>query len=257
MTVLRASRPPRWDERDASSPFFVGGISPLWLFDWQLERLFSVVELARAQARTDHLYEDTLRHASEVALVGALGYFEAFCKHQFAALLTLHPTLLVDFASRRPASSMPLSVLASAPGALDASVGFLVAETHDFGSAKRINCLFGDLLQVSAFSKDEGDELDAILRRRHLLVHHGGILTAASAARRAPDTSGEPFRDVVSVEADEYFEIQDFLLQLAVKTATTTVRALKARTQNLADLTPERQSGVEFLLRGVWDLLEA
>jgi hypothetical protein len=173
------------------------------MFDYQLQGLFSVVELSRVAAAAEpHLHGDTLRRAAEVTLVGALGFFEAFCKHQFAALLTLHPSLLADFAGRRPEASLTLSALGSAPGQLDKTVGFLIAEAHDFGSAKRINGLFRDLLDVSPFSKDEGTELDAILRKRHLIVHHGGILTAASAHQKvAVIPLGQAFRAVVGVES--------------------------------------------------------
>jgi hypothetical protein len=229
------------------------------MFDYQLQGLFSVVELARVQAAAEpHLHEDTLRRAAEVTLVGALGFFEAFCKHQFAALLTLHPSLLSDFASRRPEASLTLSALASALGQLDKTVGFLIAEGHDFGSAKRINGLFRDLLDVSPFSKDEGDEFDAILRKRNLLVHHGGILTAASGQQKAPVLpSGQAFRDVVGVEADEYYDIEDFLRLLAVKVAVNTVKSLKRHTHDLAALPAERRAAVELLLRAVWDTLDA
>lgn len=259
MTVLRKDKAPRWSDRDASSDLFVGGISPLWLFDYQLEGLFSVVELARVRAAAEpHLYMDALRRASEVTLIGALGFFEAFCKHQFAALLTLYPTLLVDFAGKRPEATLKLSALASASGELDKTVGFLIAEAHDFGSAKRINGLFRDLLEVSPFSKDEGDELDAILCKRHLIVHHGGILTAASTKERvAVVASGEAFRDVVQVEAKEYYDVQEFLLMQAVKVAVSTVQGLKRRTHDLADLNADHRAAVELLLSGVWDQLEA
>ena len=259
MTILRNGKAPRWSERDAASDLLVGGISPLWMVDYQLEGLFSVVELARVQATAEpHLYQDVLRRAAEVALVGSLGFFEAFCKHQFAALLTLHPSLLVGFAKRRPEATLKLSALASAPGDLDRTVGFLIAEAHDFGSAKRINGLYRDLLDVSPHSKDEGDELDAILRKRHLIVHHGGILTAASVNEKTTTLpSGQAFRDVVGVEPDEYYDIMEFLLLLAVKVAVSTVQGLKRRSNDLTELPAERRAVVDLLLRAVWDQVDA
>ncbi len=259
MTVLRNGKAPRWSEHEASSEHFVGGISPLWMFDYQLQGLFSVVELARARSREEpHLYGDVLRRAAEVALIGALGFFEAFCKHQFAALLTLHAPLLVDFANRRQEASLRLSALASAAGELDVKIGFIVAESYDFGSAKQINGLFRDLLECSPLPKDEGDELDAILRKRHLIVHHGGIVTTESARAKAPVLpSGQAFRDVVGVEPDEYHDIADFLRLSAVKVAVCTVQALKRRTRDLSDLAVDRQQDVELLLRAVWHQLDA
>jgi len=259
LTVLRNDKAPRWSEREASSDLFVGGISPLWMLDYQLQGLFSVVELARVRAAAEpRLYGDVLRRAAEVALVGAVGFFEAFCKHQFAALLTLYPALLAQFASRRIEASLRLLTLASAPGELDKTLGFLIAEAHDFGSAKLVNGLFRDLLDVTPFSKEEGGELDAILRKRHLIVHHGGILTSAAAAKEgAVLPSGEAFRDVVGVEADEYHDVGEFLLLLAVKAAVTTVQGLKRHSHDLADLAPDRRAAVELLLRAVWDAVEA
>jgi hypothetical protein len=111
---------------------------------------------------------------------------------------------------------------------------------------------------VSPLSNDEGDELDAILRKRNLLVHHGGILTASSATAKIPVLpSGEAFRDVVGVEPDDYCDISDFLRLSAVKVAVSTVLGLKGRTRDLADLADDRRLAVELLLRGVWDQLEA
>jgi hypothetical protein len=259
VTVLRNGKAPRWDERDASSEHFVGGISPLWMFDYQLQGLFSVVELARVRSREQpHLYEDVLRRAAEVALIGAVGYFEAFCKHQFAALLTLHAPLLVNFANRRQDASLRLSALASAAGELDLKIGFLIAESYDFGSAKQVNGLFRDLLECSPLPKDEGDELDAILRKRHLIVHHGGIVTAESARAKAQVLpSGQAFRDVVGVDPDEYCDIEDFLRLSAAKVAVSTVQGLKRRTRDLSDLAVDRRPAVELLLRAVWDQLDA
>src|SRR5437016_11463427 len=122
------------DAQDVASDFFIGRLAPFWMLDYQLQGLFSVVELARVQAAESHLYHDVLRRATEVALVGSVGFFEAFCKHQFAALLTLFPPLLKDFASKRPESTVRLSSLAIVPGKIERAIGFLIAEDHDFGS---------------------------------------------------------------------------------------------------------------------------
>lgn len=245
-------RPTEEHAHSVSSEFFVGRLAPFWMLDYQLQGLFSVVEPARVSAEANPLFGDILRRATEAALVASVGFFEAFCKHQFAALLTLFPPLLADFAGKRPESTIRLSSLAQAPGGIDKTIGFLIAEEYDFGSARIVNGLFRDLLLVTPFAKDEIEKLDAILRKRHLIVHHGGIHTMASI-RESPATTPRPFLDVVTVDADEYFSINDVLAELGAKLAIATVEGLRRKTHELADLDSDRRSTVQLLLRGVWD----
>lgn len=243
------------DNREVANELFIGGLAPFWMFDYQLQGLFSVVELSRVRALAEpNLYQDTMRRATEVALVGSIGFFEAFCKHQFAALLTIHPPLLEDFARKRPEATIRLSTLARVPGGIDKTLGFLIAEGHDFGSAKVVNGLFRDLLLVTPFSADEADKLDEILRKRHLIVHHAGVHTLASVRSHAGGpTPTQPFRDVVILEPDEYYSVNEFLLGLGVKLAVATVDGLKRRTSDLADVLTDRRDAVQLLLQGVWD----
>src|SRR5712692_47395 len=56
-------------------------------------------------------------------------------------------------------------------------LGFVLAAESDFGTAPKINSQYGALLKVSPFSKDDGRKYERLLADRHLLVHHGGVLT--------------------------------------------------------------------------------
>jgi len=242
---------------EAYAEVFVGKLPPFWLLDWQVQSLFSVVELPRVQVEHEqggHLYIDVLRHAKEVALIGTVGYFEAFCKHQFAALVNIHPALLEAFAANRPQAVLRLSEIASLFQRFDTEIGFVVAEQNDFGSARMINALFRDLLGVTPLSHDEGDRFDRILNMRHLLVHHAGIYTRAYARGTATSQSGgEPFRDKVEVPVEELHEMTEFVMRMAIKISVTTVEALKNRTDGLARIRAERRGAVNLLLQGVWD----
>ena len=52
----------------------------------------------------------------------------------------------------------------------------LLAEKFDFGTPQRVNALYGSLLTVTPFSKDEASTYDRILRDRH-----GGAVVSPTA----------------------------------------------------------------------------
>ena len=196
--------------------------------------------------------------ATEVALIGIVAYFEAFCKHQFAAIANISPALLSIFVSKRSQTTVKLSDLLSLYGQLEKNIGFLVATQYDFGSAKMINSLFHDLLAVTPFSKDESKKFSAILLRRHLLVHHAGIYTLQylKAGSIRDDVKNRVFRDSIVISTEDYHEMSEFLFEMAMKIARSTVSALKERLESDAIANSFQLEAIRELLQGLYDSIE-
>ena len=123
--------------------FFHGGVPPYQLFRLSFDELSRLAESSTAEK--GHL--DT---TAEVCLIGLAAYFEAFSKDQFAAIMNICPETLKPFGDKRPESSLPLRTLRTSMADLSSRVGSLVSEQYDFGSAKTINGLFLDLLNVDS-----------------------------------------------------------------------------------------------------------
>jgi len=237
--------------RDEAQKFFVGGVSPFLRFEIQYHSLCYLVE---SHKNDEHFVGNP---ASEVAWVGCIAHFEAFCKHQFAALINICPALVQDFSAKRTQASLKLSEIVAVLESFKSSIGCLLAEQYDFGSANLINGLFRDLLAVTPFSKDEAKSFDAILRKRHLLVHHGGTYTLryVQAAKPSDKIPGCAFRDSILITTEMYHDMSDFLFQMAMKitraTSCSLRRRLRGRKQNSEPL-----EGIRRLFEGLYDSLD-
>lgn len=243
--------PQETDSGDANS-YFIGGTPPFLLFELEYHSLYHLVE----HHKNDQLFQKP-NPAIEVALIGLVAYFEAFCKHQFAAMVNIAPELLRRFAERRPQTTLKLIDVASLADQFSVKIGSVIAEQYDFGSSKLINGLFYDLLEVSPLSRDEGDRFDGILRERHLLVHHAGIYTLEWVNdRRAIPTTGEhiAFQDSLRLDTPDYMTRGDYLLDAAMKITRITTAALRQHSESL-QLVGRRLRAFESLLRGLYDSL--
>ena len=130
--------------------YFVGKTPPFLLFEKEYHSLHYVVE----SHRNDRYYKDS-NPACQVALIGILAYFEAFCKHQFAAIVNIFPELSVEFSHKRKNLQIDLSTILSLKESTFEHLGFILAEKFDFGSASSVNSNFKDLLSVTPFSSKE------------------------------------------------------------------------------------------------------
>lgn len=215
--------------------------------------LFALVE----SHKSEKLFEKQ-NPATEVALIGIVAYFEAFCKHQFAAITNVSPALLSIFVSKRPQTTVKLSDLVSMYDKLEKNIGFMVAEQYDFGSAKKINGLFHDLLDVTPFSKDQIKKFNDILIKRHLLVHHAGIYTLQYLKEGTirDNVKDRVFRDSIVISTEDYHEVSEFLFEMAMKLARSTVSALKERLDSAADASSYQLEVIKELLQGLYDSLE-
>jgi hypothetical protein len=233
------------------SDFFVGGIPPFLRFQIEYNSLFYLVENHKA----DRWYPDA-NPATQAALISLVANFEAFCKHQFGAMVNIYPELLRTFSTRRAQATIKLTDLVSLFGHFEDKVGFVVAEQYDFGSATLINGLFRDLLDVTPFSKDEGEEFDKLLMKRHLLVHHAGYYTLKFLKENSLPhmIKREAFQRAIKIGTEDYHRIGDFLFEMSMKVARVTVKALERLFQ--ANGRPHHTEAVRELLRGLNDYLE-
>src|ERR1041385_189402 len=106
-----------------SSDFFVGRISPFVLFEMEYHSLSYLAETHDK----DRLYEKQ-NPATEVVVIGIIAHFEAFCKHQFAAIVNILPSLLSTFTSKRGQPTVQYSSVISLYGEFEKNIGFVLAE---------------------------------------------------------------------------------------------------------------------------------
>ncbi len=101
-------------EHHQTYEFFTGKISPFLLFEMEFHSLFYIVE----NHKNDKFYPE-INPASQVASIGLLAYFEAFCKHQFAVIVNIFPTLITPFAAKRNEPKIELSTIVSFGGEVE------------------------------------------------------------------------------------------------------------------------------------------
>lgn len=220
----------------------------------EFHSLFYVVE----NHKNDRFYPE-INPASQVASIGLLSYFEAFCKHQFAAIVNLFPALVPAFASKRDEPKIEFSTIVSFNGEFERNIGFVLAENYDFGTAKSINGIFRDLLLVTPFSREEEKVFNNIVFKRNLLVHHAGYFTLQYYKKNtiSEELKQRVFKEAVKINTDDYHEISDFLFEMAIKITRETVRAVK-RNSEFRSLSHDsgKINAVEELLRGIYDSID-
>jgi hypothetical protein len=150
--------------------YFSGGVPTGEYFRMTLDDLRQLV----ASSAGEHP-----RNLIEVCYIGLVSYFEAFCKDLFAAVINILPTTAIRLREKGHDTTVDVAVLLGIKADLASHLGFLLAEKFDFGTPQKVNALYGALLTVTPFSRDEAFTYDRILRDRHLLVHHGGTFTSS------------------------------------------------------------------------------
>jgi hypothetical protein len=239
-------------EEPQSSKLLIGGIGPFVQFEKEFNILFHLVESNKG----DNFFRDT-NPATEVALIGLVAYFEAFCKHQFAALVNILPQLLMDFTVKRGEPTVKFSTILTLKDDFINNLGIILAEQYEFGTAKQINSLFNDLLKVSPFSKEESSTFNEILKQRNLIVHHGGFYTLKylQDGSISEERKRNMFQSPIRIDTEEFHQIDDFTYRMAAKINLVTVKALKSRTQNI-QLTKEQSDAIDLMFRGLYDVFE-
>jgi hypothetical protein len=179
-----------------------------------------------------------LDFTSELCMIGLAAYFEAFCKDHFAALINICPAVLEGFASKRDTRLAVKDLLHMISG-LSEKLGFIVSEEYDFGSARSINSLYQDLLNITPFSKDEMKLYSEFLNDRNLLVHHGGVYTIEYARSKHIESGTKPTHgahvESLIVNKDNVYRWAAFLVKMVTKIAGASASALTefARMKNI------------------------
>ncbi len=177
-------------QQESALDYFPGGVPPYAIFLIHLEAVRELL-LARHRALTSVV--------EQLAFVGLVAYFEAFCKDQFATILNLVPGRSEALRKRGRDIGVDVTDLLGLNDPLQAKFGFLLSERFNFGTAQRINALYHDLLTVTPFSKSEARTYDKIVNTRNLLVHHGGVLTSKFSNGKSRDTGERAYFDSVVV----------------------------------------------------------
>lgn len=232
--------------------FFVGKISPFLLFEKEYHSLDYVVE----SHKNNRYYEEN-NPACQVAFIGILAYFEAYCKHQFAAVLNIFPSLINDFSDKRKNIKIDLSAILLLKEKTFENIGFLLAEKYDFGSASSINNNFRDLLTVTPFSQKDKDQFEKIVHKRNLLVHHAGYYTLKSLnsdENKHHDERERVFKENVIIDISHYQKSADFLFQMALKITRKSIEELKKLEEyNHINLNSLEFQAIEALGHGLYD----
>ncbi len=230
--------------------FFIGKIAPFMLYEMEYNSLFDLVE----SHKNNHFYKK-VNPAGQIVVIGTVAQFEAFCKHQFAALINIYPDLLEKFTRKRNQTNIELSSVVSMQGVFEKNVGFVLAEQYDFGTPKLVNDLFRDLVDVTPFSQAESKKFNSILFQRNLLVHHGGYYTLQFLKKNSlpKEIREKAFRESVIIDTEDCHQITEFLFEMAIKVTRTTTTALRKK---IKKKTAIQNEAIEHLFQALYDTLD-
>lgn len=193
-----------------------GGIAPIHGFENDCEAILKLQETS-AFAGEDASF--LIVATPPIALVSLLAFAEGFFKSTFGAAGNMCPTALSQFVAKRPEIAVPVDDLLLLQNRVDHRIGSLTAERLDFGSAKKINGNFRDLLSLTAFGSGDIDKYETIISIRNQLVHHGGIITAKyfRQQRSSQTTADEIYWGSVEVTQRTVIDAVAFLQEVAVR----------------------------------------
>lgn len=184
-----------------------------------------------------------VRVVTEFAFIGLIAYFEGFCKNHTAAVVNICPELVRELSERgREIKLRPVDILDYGEN-LPTQFGCLVVEKIDFGTAKAINGFYKDLLGITPLLKREANRFHALLQDRHLIVHHGNILTPNYASERFIRREmgrSRIFIDSLAVTKDDVRTAARFLHELSVKLRDVSRHALIAFVKKIGCALPSR-----------------
>lgn len=222
--------------------FFNGGVPAGTIFEGVLDDLRKLNPPNPSEGGIDRL--------AEISFVGAVSYFEAFCKDHFASAINIYPGLLFHLARAKVDLSIDALKMIEFAGPASQQIGFLVAEKFDFGTASKINQLYFSLFGITPLSKEEMIRFSDYLRDRNLLVHHGGVYTSDYIRQSLGKISGErstAFMYSKVIRKKELFELFDFLQLIAAKIIAASHAALKTITaKEKVKLRGERKKALEY-----------
>ena len=213
------------------------------------------LEDLRVISASEQSEERGISRLQEVCFVGLFSYFEAFCKDQFAALINIEPSLVENLKAAGQNVLIDARYVAMYGADSGSRLGFVLAAESTFGTAQKINSQYGALLKVSPFSKDDGRRFERLLADRHLLVHHGGLLTL-SYLEQHRELSGavrtDAFFDSRVIGRDDVAEAIDFVERIARKLCHSTHAALVLYLESRGEQYTEQRARALHFLRHWW-----
>lgn len=213
-----------YDSEADYSIFFHGAVPARAIFETHTHALEKTIS-----AFTNHSLADVrYRQLLELSCIGLASYFEAFCTDHFASIVNICPEILHGYIEKRGEVTVKLRKLLKISSSIRFRLGSLLTEEMDFGSGKRINGLYNDLLGISPFSVNECRKYDAFLEARNLLVHHGGIYNLKYRGEHSDPLRSEVFMDSLIVDRDMYDGWNSFLIGMAKKMAFASQKSLRA-----------------------------
>ena len=226
--------------------YFSGGVPTGEYFGMTLENLREI-----SASEKEDTEERGVSRLQELCFVGLFSYFEAFCKDQFAALINIEPSLVENLKAAGQDVQIDARHVVAYGEDANCRLGFVLAAKSDFGTAQKINSQYRALLKVSPFSKDEEHQFERLLADRHLLVHHGGVVTLAYVEQHpavAAAGRSEPFFDSRALRGEDVTRAIDFVESIARKlcrsTCATLVKYVESRGEQY---TGERARALYFL----------
>jgi len=203
--------------------YFSGGVPTGEYFRLTLGDLREVADLRDA----DEDWPGTNRF-QQLCFIGAVCYFEAFCKDHFASILNIEPSLVANLKAAGQDTNIDAAHVIIYGHEIDRRIGFVLAEKYDFGSATKINSLFNALLTVTPFNGDEAEQYAEILRDRNLLVHHGGTFTLRYLEQKGASASArsDAFYHSRTVRGEHILQVLEFFEAIGKKVIRATHAAL-------------------------------
>lgn len=206
--------------------FFAGGLPAGICFQASLQDLRDILN-----NQDESTYANTL---CQLCLIGLVGYFEALLKDHFASVINCLPNLLIKFRKTHDVQIDATRML-TVSGFSANTLGFVIAEKYDFGTAKKANALYTALIALTPFSAVEAKRYDSVLRTRHLIIHHGGIYTPTFLEQQKPSDPrrDRAYLDSLELDASEVLTIAEFLESIARKLVLATPDALIASAKSM------------------------
>jgi hypothetical protein len=222
--------------------YFSGGVPTGEAFRGTLEDIKKANSKSRDKQAIDRV--------SELCFVGALSYFEAFCKDLASSIVSIAPDLIERLRSAGHNTSIDALKAVRLGDQLPAKVGFLILESHDFGGARKINSIYECLLKITPFSKAEASQYEELLRDRNLIVHHGSVFTTRYLEQSKTGqgrSMSDAFMNSLIMDSSRVSEEIEFISAIAKKMMTVSYAGLQSHLAKTSQaLDPERKQALEY-----------
>jgi len=225
--------------------YFIAGVPPYALFKLDFEELQNMV-------MTVNTYDKMIvNKIPEVSYIGLVAYFEAYCKHLFAACINIYPDILFKFCTKRGNPTVAVIDVLRLQDKLEYRLGSLISEGYDFGTPKGLNSLFNDLLGITPLTKKECEKYSKILNDRNLIVHHAGVHTFRYHGQKfkVQNIADLVHWHSIAIDNKTYLAHAQFIQGVAIKMTKACHTALKKEVEEQGtSLSEEQHRALNYLL---------